>query len=348
MTVALAIAWLGAAYRLKVSLAGPHALWRWSFTAALVCLAAGLTVRQFPGPIDDALGFNTSTLLTHLLVLASGGGVAIYLLTLTRHEPERRWINGIIVTTAALMLINVAVWAASPIHTRNYPEIGDVPGTEAYNLALNVPLNILLLATAFQCARFVVKPHAPDPSRTAGLALIAASSLLGAVVLTFNIVNSLQQWLLDERSEAARDVGNALLPIVLSGIGAGTVIFLAGPEVLSRIENRRLLHQIKPLSDRLGADYPTVSLTPSRRQSTGYRLERAMIEIHDGLSLLRVTPGSDPYQAIADALNYRGRRLETGVRASTLLPAATTPDEDRQIIRDVARAYREETYDHAR
>ncbi|MGL5825062.1 MAG: hypothetical protein ACRCYU_09640 [Nocardioides sp.] len=334
MTAALLLAWIAALYRLWISLRGPHTLWRWSFTLALMCVATGLTALVYATEVNDVLGPNSSTLISHILTLIAGGLVAIYLLTLTRVQVDRRWTAGIGVCTTALVAVQVWTWREAPIHQQSYADLTPIPGTEWYSLSYYLSLGVLLALTAYLCARFASRPAAGDHSRVVGLACIAIGTGAASLIVGMYAARTLMKMSAGTDIEQLRTAGDFLAPGALGAIAAGTLTFLVGPSIQRRRDDAQLLRDIMPLWQRLHREQPA---PPRRHHRIGPHVDRAIIEIHDALRTLRVTPGDDPFAAIVRALN--GDNPAPTVDASDLLPITTTVLEDRAVIRQLARTY---------
>lgn len=96
--------------------------------------------------------------------------------------------------------------------------------------------------------------------------------------------------------------------LAVAGYSASGITLLAVPRVLRHRRTRQLTKALEPLWLRILELHPAVSLPPESRllRSRAAHLERMLIEVSDGLQLVRMADERDqpPLRAVARALAY--------------------------------------------
>lgn len=335
---AVALIWVAALSRLVITvLDRTQSLYRWSFTVGVLGVAIGSLGFAYPEGVARLSAIPMlGTLIAHLGITVAAGAVAIYVLTLYADRPPYRWLIAIICFTTAVCLVQVITWSTAPIHDRFHEDLAAVPGTAAYHTTHYAPLALygawLSGATLLLVRR---SARVRDRSRTLGLLLVAVGSLTGAGGMLAYLLRVGRG-----RTTPTLDAaGDALIVFTAATIGVATVIFLIGPSIERRWDDRALQLELTPLWHALTTKFPQVRL-PGPRVS----VDRQVIEIHDALTLLTTAPEThpeDPLRAIAHAAQS-AQPATTGIAASALLPSTTTHAEDTTVLTALAQAYRQE------
>lgn len=339
-TVVLPILWAAALFRVRISLRGPHTMWRWSFTVAILLVALGATAWTFPTEIARVLGPSTGSLVNHLATIVAGGAVSVYLLTLLHDRPRTSWVVTALTVPLVAAVIEYIAWARSPVHDRDYPDIAEANFTDAllaYSVAYYGYLLIVLLLTSGITLRLATRRS--SLSQRGGLLFIALGTLLGSVCLILFVNRSVARF---EGTDALPLAlfGDSIAPIALLALAAGTLLFLAGPHLETWLWSRRLSSSLEPLWLRLRDLFPAIRLDGAVALDPRQRGERMMIEIHDALPHVRVDRSGDGdlYRDVATAIRQPSG---AGVPAADLLPLAITRAEDEKMLMRLARAYME-------
>lgn len=344
--IAAALLWVAAIHRLAVSLRGPATLWRWSFTVAVVALAAGSTVFALGSNVDTALHVNNiGTLLIHITVGVSAGSVTVYLLTLRADRVRPAHIvTAVGLSTSALLIMSFA-WAKAPFHSIEFSDIAFAPLTAwstTYFATWYAYLTCVLAITTAWCRSELLATAHQRKSVRIGLHTIGISTGLGALGFILGMVRVVAHVTTEDRLRALSVVLNNLYMMSLIGIAIGTVFFVVGPRVEQWRHHRRLLHDLAPLATRIRQLYPAVVLDEKgmARQPATVRAQRLVIEISDGLRLLPVRP--DPTrpvsQVIADTLAAQDHP-KTGSTANDLLHRSPSQKSEHQVLFDIADLY---------
>lgn len=344
--IAAALLWIAALHRLVVSFRGPSTLWRWSFTIAVLALAAGSTFFTLSSQIDAALHVdNVGTLLTHLAVGISAGGVSIYLLTLRADRVRRSHVVAAVGLNIAALAVMGSAWAAAPFHRTEFPDISLAPLTSwsvTYFVTWYAYMTFVLALTTTWCRSELSATAHQRRSVRVGLRMIGTSTAVGALGVVLGMIRVVLHAINDNHFSVLSAVLNTLYMLGLIGIAIGTVFFMLGPRVEQWHHHRTLLHDLAPLAARVRQLYPAVGLDERdmARQAPSIRAQRLVIEISDGLRLLPVEP--DPTriasQVIAETLAARDHP-RTGSTANDLLDRLPSQSIEQQILIDIADRY---------
>lgn len=339
-TVVLPILWAASLYRVRISLRGPHTMWRWSFTVAIFLVALGSTAWTFPAKTAQALGPSTGSLVTHLATIGAGGAVSVYLLTLLHDRPRTRWVVTALSVPLVAAVVEYIAWVRSPVHDRDYPDIARANFTDAllaYSVAYYGYLLVVLLLTCGITLRLAARRS--SLSQRGGLLFIALGTLLGSLCLML-FVNRAVARFEGRDALALAQFGDSMAPLALLSLAAGTILFLAGPHLETWLWSRRLSNSLEPLWLRLRELFPAVRLDGPAALDPRQRGERMMIEIHDALPHVRVDQlrHGDLYRDVASAIQ---KPTAVGIPAAELLPPAMTRTEDERMLMRLSRAYME-------
>ena len=343
---AAVLLWIAAVYRLVVSLSAPATLWRWSFTVAVVALAAGVSVFVLGTGLDRVAHVdNVGQILVHLLVGTSAGGVSIYLLTLRSDRANPWHVAGAGLVTVIALSLMVISWFLAPFHAREYSDIALAPLTAAgvtYFVTWYAYLCCVLCLTAGWCFGELRATAHEQHSVRAGLRTIGIASSIAAVGFLVGLLRVVLRATTGNELTALSTVVRTLDMLSLIGIASGTVVFLLAPRLAQWRRQRQLVTHLGPLADRIRELYPGVVLGEDQMggQPTTVRAQRLVIEISDGLRMLPIRPDPDrpATQLIAETL-ASSTHLDTGSTATDLLPPNPSIETERQILLEIADRY---------
>lgn len=345
-TLVIIALWVATLHRTHLALRVGPTLWRWSYAAALWCVAGGFTVWAHPTLVRPFGVPNLDDLLTHLLTTAGGACVVVYLLTLTHRVVPRfylLWVGGVALTS---LVVQWCTWAWAPIHGREIDDLASLPSTPAllmHAMVHYIGLILVLVATAITCARLARRASRREPVIRAGLALISSGTAVAAVALVIFAVRMTDAALNpDQPSPALRAVGDTLAAPAVAFIALGTVLFVGGHSFQQLWTTFREVALLRPLHRRLRDLHPTVALNahPLRAAEAVY-LERIRIEIHDALTQQTIPPhGPASITAIAKAIH--AGYDQGGPTAAERFPTADDRAHDARLLGALARAYNKE------
>lgn len=345
-SLAAVLLWVAAIHRLVVSLRGPATLWRWSFTVAVLALAAGSTALALGSTVDTALHVNNiGTLLIHITVGISAGSVTVYLLTLRADRVRSAHITAAVGLSVVALLVMGIAWAKAPFHSAEYPDLAFAPlsgWSVTYFATWYAYLTCVLAITTAWCRSELQATAHQRRSVRVGLSTIGISTGIGAFGFILGMTRVVVHASTEGHLSAVSVVSNTLYTISLTGIAIGTVFFVIGPHVERWRHHRTLLRDLAPLAARIRQLYPAIVLDEKdmARQPATVRAQRLVIEISDGLRLLPVRP--DPTrsasQVIADTLAARDHP-KTGSTANDLLHHSPSQKTEHQVLVDIAACY---------
>ena len=117
MSVAVALlVWLAAGYRVLLLLRHPNFL-NTMYASIFVFAAAAFTAKVLETQIDAAVGPHVGDLIKHLLVVAMGASIQLYILAVDSGRPLGRNVMFRVGVAVAVAVAMVATFVAAPIHT---------------------------------------------------------------------------------------------------------------------------------------------------------------------------------------------------------------------------------------
>jgi hypothetical protein len=269
-----------------------------------------------------ALGFeDTERLIGHLgMLLAVWAGTQV-VLRLHDRDAGARLLTAWSVAAGVAMC---ALFAATP---NLFPES---PWVMEYCIAYALAQYPGFAVTAVLCLRQARR--APDRVLRVGLALVAAGVLAAMCYITIKTVVAISF-----RAEFSFSFGreyamSKALPTVAHLLVLGGVVV---PAVASWVRRRAQYRRLAPLWLALYRAAPEIALEPPRRRipvfPTRLALYRQVVEIRDGLLLLRPYRSADVVDAARDRAadsGLRDERLETAVEAATVAAALDAHERD--------------------
>lgn len=320
------------------TLRGRPEVWWVSFTTALLGIVLGSALLVDEYSLNQALGVpNLAHLLSNLAFVLGGGSVTIYVHTLRHDRPAPTTMALHAAVAGAVAAVMTLGWIAAPIHETSYPRFREAPlsvGAVAYDLLFHLYFIPVLANVVTCCMQLARRTGRGDPARRFGLLVIAGSSTLDIAAHVLYIPR-FALW------SAAADL---LTLVAVLGIATGSAAFLVVPQLLDLLRAWHLVGELRPLWLRTRELHPSVAL-PSPRllgRNPALQAERMIIEITDGLQLVRVptgaAAGNDPFAVVAEALSQPSAGAG-GLPASTALPFPTTRLEEEEQVLELARCY---------
>ena len=346
---ALLLLWSAAAYRVWVTVRSPVALWRTSFTAAMVSVPVAVTVHFHRSQLDDVLGLtNVGGLLTHVVFAGGAASVNIYLETLQRDQPRRLVVWGHLLTGFAAAVSMIVTWAVAPIHQGEYSDLAPLaiyPAVALYHLVFYGYMIAALINIIRFCAVQTWTARHAAPARALSLVLIGAACICGLPVMILFLVN-VGQPLLEHRWDGRlAALGNAILPWPLILLALGVLALLTVPWCAEVLTLRRHWATLSPLWHTLTQRHPEVHLPVSLpllriRERLRIREQRTVTEVHDALRRERVNlPARAGPEALGRALRRPRPLRGRGLAGSEVLRATDGQGEDVEQLLALARAY---------
>ncbi len=325
------------------TLSGRPQLWWLAFTGTLVLIVAGAGFRFYETTIDASFGSpNLAYLMSNLSFTLAAGTVQVYVHNLRREAPSPRWMLLHFVTSGAVAAVVIAGWMLAPIHDVTYQTDQLMPfhvEALAYDGLFHVYLGAVLANVAVCAATLVRSTPRDDPGRRYGLIAIASSSALDVVAHVVYLAEMALEPTIGRSALLLSQIADLLTVVAMLGIVIGTVTFQVVPALVAHRHAQQLITDLEPLWLRVLELEPNVAL-PDSRHSPTLRVERMIIEIHDGLRRLTVPPhapkADGPYQAAARALVTRER---DGVPMSHALPTLTSRQDEEAGLVELAHAY---------
>lgn len=242
----------------------------------------------------------------------------------------------------------IVIWLLAPVHTHAYSSFRAVPLSwqlVAYAILFQIYFissQIYAIVTVYHLLR---SPQDHDPGlRDPAIRVAVVLNLPGATFAILGQALYLVRLLFQPSTPAtATDLVVAADLFTLGSMAlyalAGLTA-LAGPQFAAKVRNRRLVTALDPLWRRLRTLYPTIAL-PDDHLSTrpDLRAGRMLIEIGDGLALLRVARDyRNPVDAVAHAL-VESEPISDPESAARALPTPATTREEAQLFLAVSNAY---------
>lgn len=336
MTFALALVWATALVRLWRSITrGPY-LWSWALTVVLWSVAVGMTAFVYRDFFEELVGPGGYHLAYHLASIVSSGGCLVYMKTLQERPPRLRDLVVPVTLPVLVAVQQVLAWGLMAEEVRE----AAIPPLVAEAVAYVIPYWLFVvwvgILVAIQASRLMDGPEGRDPSRSVGMALVAAACLTVAGAMTMRALHlALRAWVDIDVSQLLR-VSDIFFPLSGLTFALGVLVWLLGPAMLEIARSIQVSWHLRPLWRQLAR---TEQLAPRAEDApvwrVRYRCEQMVIEVLDGLRALRVRPGGGcPYRRVAEAV-LEGGHVD-GVAATELLPIEDADVDDREVLVKVA------------
>ena len=155
----LAVLWGSGIYRVAITLRQPWALWRASFTTAMILLPLATTIHFYRAEVSSVLQLpNTGGLLARGFFVLAGVCVVIYIDTLKDDSIAPRRLRRHLTIGGAAIVILVGTWIVAPIHSAELAGLSAYathPAVAVHNLTFYAYLALVLGLVARFCAREV-------------------------------------------------------------------------------------------------------------------------------------------------------------------------------------------------
>jgi len=356
MSVAVAVlVWVAAGYRLLILLRHRtllNCLYWLSFTAA----AAAFTAKVAEPAIDRVLGPYSGDLVKHLLIVAMGMFIQLFILVVEVGRPTRRAVLlrvGIAVLVAGGM---IAAFIAAPIHSLNGVDDLDesflgLPEIQAYRLIFNGYLTYVLVDNVRLYRRFAAVPG--DEGRSTNLQLVGWGSAVALVYSGSRLLSVLSVMITGRPLLAVETAGS--VAALVGGVCVALSAF--SPRAVPWLRNWHAawsgLRRLHPLWRDLTTQFPAVVLPATGRplslQRTEFLFDRRLVETSECLRLARlpeaatarIVGSAHPLRALARELHNQrdGWASATGPTAADLLTPATTHVDELGTLLDLADQY---------
>lgn len=349
--VALTLTWIGAIYRVWVSVTHPRTVWRTSFTACLVAVAVAFTLYRFRLEIDQGTGiWNFTGLLAHIIFLVAAVFLCVYLDTLRMPTVAATRIRAYAIVGVIAAVVMIASWRLAPVHDRPLDDLlplAENTSVIVYCLTFWLCLAASLTLMAWTCLAEGRTFRRNDPARSVSLFLIGVSGIGAIAVILLWSTSLLARHITGREPPALKAIGDALLPWPLLINAAGVLSLLAVPYLGALLRAVRTSSDLNPLWTALITRYPEVHLPiepaggPLLRVQT--RNERVIIEIRDALRIIRDNQelGLDDPQPLIDVA-AASRHANDPTSSMNSMPSNGSADRDNNLneILLLARAYR--------
>ena len=354
MSVVVAVViWLAAGYRLLLLLRHPNFL-NTMYGLIFVMVAAAFTVKVFEPQIDSVAGPYLGDLIKHLLVVAMGASIELYILAVDVGRPERRSVLIRLGVAAVVAVGMIAAFAAAPIHMGAGGEDLDqtylgLPQVIAYRLIFNAYLTFVLVENVRLYRRF--GRACGDEGRLTNLRLVAWGSAVGIVYSGTRVISILSVAMTGHPLPALETVGSAAA--LVGGVCVALAVFSPRfvPWFTDWRSARRGVRRLDALWSDLTAACPGVVLSGASRASrrAEFVFDRRLVETSECLRHVRLPESSkavilgspEPLAALATDLR-RGRPEWTsasGPSPADLLPPATSRVHEVSRLLELADAY---------
>ena len=341
----VALTWAAASYRVGLSVRSETTTWRTAFTACAVGVAMAATTEIFGDQTIDAWSrvWNLSLLLTRVLLTAAAVAASIYVATLKQPTVSPSTVSFRLTVGGLLVGVQVAAWAAAPIHSRELPTTADVDGSSLSGLIFVVTFAAAVVWAMVEVAQFCfsrARGHTDLP-RTISLTLSGSACAAGALQFVAGVGAFLTRQVLGVDTQVVSETVNDLLPLVVVVLALGTLSLLIAPPALEFTRQLRRWWWLRPLWRDLIRRRPEVHLDVPRaggpRRRLQVRLHRVVVETHDAL---RATPVSVPDGAgMADLARALHRVGGPTTAAEVFGRVKTLDDNDLNQLLTLARTY---------
>ncbi len=337
MTAAVAVlAWIAAFYRLHVFRRRFDFI-NGAYLCSISLAGAAVTVKAAEPSIDAEAGPYVGDLVKHLLVVAMGVAVQLYLgaIEVGPRATRQKWVASALASIVAASM--VASFLAAPIHFGDghidldlaYADSGWV---QLYRLAFNVYLAYVLVDIVRLCRRY--SSIGGDEGRSTNLRLIGWGSATALLYSGSRLISlSAAAWT-GKALPAVEAAGSAAVMVAVAVVAVG----VASPRVVPWLRDRRAANAGVPRLERLWQDlteaFPPVVLAPAHPSRAARRPEfvfdRRLVEISEVLRLVQLPLFSaDAVRRSPNPLRELGQELwrqreywstGTGPNAAALMP----------------------------
>jgi hypothetical protein len=356
MSVAVAVlVWFAAGYRLMILLRH-RTLLNCMYWLSLTTAAAAFTAKVCEPTIDSVLGPYGGDLVKHLLVVAMGAFIQLFILVVEVGRPSRRSVLvriGIAVLVAAGMAV---AFAAAPIHSLEGADDLDesllgLREIQAYRLIFNAYLTYVLIDNVRLARRFAAAPG--DAGRSTNLQLFGWGSAVALVYSGSRLLSVLSVMITGRPLPVVETIGSAAA--LIGGVFVALSAF--SPRAVTWLRDwqaaRSGLRRLHPLWRDLTTCYPDVVLPTRKRplsaRRTEFLFDRRVVESSECLRLARlpesatthITRSPHPLRALADELHEQrdGWASATGPTPADLLAPAVTHIDEQETLLDLADLY---------
>jgi uncharacterized protein DUF6545 len=355
MSVVVAVLiWLAAGYRLLLLLRHPNFL-NTMYGLIFVFVASAFTVKVIEPQIDSVAGAYHGDLIKHLLVVAMGASIELYILAVDVGRPERRSVLIRMGVAAVVAVGMIAAFATAPIHMGAGGEDLDqayvgVPQVMAYRLIFNAYLTFVLVENVRLYRRFGRAPG--DEGRLTNLRLVAWGSAVGIVYSGTRVISILSVAMTGHPLTALETVGSAAA--LVGGVCVALAVFSPRfvPWFTDWRSARRGVRRLDALWSDLTVDCPGVVLSSGASRASRraeFVFDRRLVETSECLRRVRLPESSkavilgspEPLAALATELR-RGRPEWTsasGPSPANLQPPATSRAHEVTRLLELADAY---------
>lgn len=322
--------------------------WTCGTAAPATSVAAGVVLGN-GHQIDELLREpNVAVLIAGLFSVVGNACCFMFWHAVRADNAEPAILRRHMIVAAAVGLAMIGFWLIAPVHTYAYSSYRVIPVTwqlVGYAVVFGLYF-IAALSYAIKTASGLLRspedhdPGLRDPAIRFAVGLNLPGAGLGIAGQVLYLMRLPVQAYAPETAAGLVAVGDFCLLAAMAIYAVAGMVALAGPRVAAAARHRRLIASLDPLWRRLRALYPAIALPEAPVSARlDLRAGRMLIEIGDGLSLLRVTPDHrSPIEEVAHALATVDRGPGTAP-ASQALPVPTTAREEEQLFVAVSEAY---------
>lgn len=354
--LATAVLWLAAVSRLWAAREKPSLI-TVAYAAAVVALALALTILPLAKLIDGASSPYFSDASEHVLLIACGTCLQLFLLGLRTDRASWRqiWTRiGVGAVVAGLMVVAFVIAPVQNVQTKARPldqAYGDLNSVLVYRLIFYAYFAYVLLDNVRLCRRYALV--AGNAGRSLSLRLVQWGSAIGLVFVSVRGLYVVMDLGWNVRSSGIYTVGS-----IAARLGAvGTALGVLAPQGVLRARDwsaaLQRARRLFILWQDLAVAFPRAILPTSRPvtvRRAELRYDRMVVEIGECLRRIHlphhdarsITADPEPLHALAAALN-RSRaewnRCTAGCKAGSLLPEATDRAHEEAVLLALATAY---------
>lgn len=355
MSVAVALlVWLAAGYRVLLLRRHPNFL-NTMYASIFVFAAAAFSAKVLETRIDAAVGPHVGDLTKHLLVVAMGASIQLYILAVDSDRPLGRNVVFRVGVAFAVAVAMVVTFVAAPIHTVSGS--GDLdqiylglPQVMAYRLIFNSYLLLVLVENVRLYQRFGGAPG--DEGRVTNLRLIGWGSAVGIVYSGSRLVSILSVAVTGHPLDALEALGS--LAALVGGVCVALAVF--SPRVVPWFADwrsaRRGIRRLDGLWSDLTAACPTVVLSSSASiasRRAEFLFDRRLVETSECLRHVRLPESSKrvvlgsarPLPALANELRLSRPEWKSasGPAPADLMPSVASRADEVASLLNLADAY---------
>lgn len=350
----LAVLWGSGIYRVTITLRQPWALWRASFTTAMILLPLATTIHFYRAEVSSLLQLpNAGGLLTRVFLTLAGICVVIYVDTLKDDSIAAYRLRRHLTVGGIAIFVIVVAWIAAPIHGAELAGLSAYathPAVAVHNLTFYAYLAVVLGLVVRFCSREIRESGRAAIVKKVSLTFIGLGCALGLpVVFVFSVatvVPAITQAQTPAVSTAVL-IAARFAPVALGLIAVGVLSLLVLPIAIDYYLLQWRWRRLRPLWTSLMQRNPELRLGPTHRpigiHDLQLREQRILIEIHDVLQRIPVpvSPDRGP-DVLARLLVDEPPVLEMQVAtqpASNVLRPSTDYEGDRAQILALAKTW---------